>query len=363
MLPEGMIPRTCRGIWFFKPIGIIATLPALRNICSGFSLVGRICSAAPLRDLRSPALLPILHSMSSSSSSDSTPPLSVHLPVLMREVLRALDPQPGQIIVDGTAGGGGHSREILKRIGDTGTLIGLDRDPMMLQLAAQKVQGDNVHLIHASYALLPQVLEDLGIAQVDGILLDLGLSSDQLADRRRGFGFAAEGPLDLRFDTSAGEPAWQLLERLNEEELATIFTEFGEERFASQIAARIVETRKRKPILTAQDLTAVVTAAVTSKRSDRQPATRVFQALRIATNEELGQLEVFLKSHLQDFLKTGGRGAIISFHSLEDRLVKNAFRDKHRFRVLTPKPVIPAAVEQRANPRSRSAKLRAVERL
>lgn len=304
--------------------------------------------------------------MPSSSPSDPTPPLSVHLPVLMREVLRALNPQPGQIIVDGTAGGGGHSREILKRIGDTGTLIGLDRDPMMLQLAAQKVQGDNVHLIHASYALLPEVLQDLGIAQVDGILLDLGLSSDQLADRRRGFGFAAEGPLDLRFDTSQGEPAWQLLERLNEEELATIFTEFGEERFASQIAQRIVESRKRKPILTAQDLTAVVSEAVTSKRaarSDRQPATRVFQALRIAANEELGQLEVFLKSHLQDFLKTGGRGAIISFHSLEDRLVKNAFRDKHRFRVLTPKPVIPAAVEQRANPRSRSAKLRAVERL
>ncbi len=297
-------------------------------------------------------------------ASDDAP--SVHLPVLVREVLQALQPQPGQVIVDGTVGGGGHSREILSRIGKTGTLIGLDRDPMMLKFAAQKVAGDNVHLVHASYAQLPKVLDELGIAAVDGILLDLGLSSDQLADRQRGFGFAADGPLDLRFDVTQGEPAWQLLERIDEQELAQLLTDYGEERFAAEIAARIVAARRSEAIRTAQDLTEVVATAINSKRGgrgERNPATRVFQALRIAVNEELGQLEVFLKSHLVNLLQTGGRAAIISFHSLEDRLVKNAFRDKHRFRVLTTKPVIPAAVEQRANPRSRSAKLRAVERL
>ncbi len=308
----------------------------------------------------------ILQSMPTSSSPDSESQRSVHIPVLMREVLRGLDPQPGAVIVDGTVGGGGHSREILTRIGETGTLIGLDRDPMMLRLAAQKVAGPNVTLVHSSYANLSQVLEELGIGQVDGILLDLGLSSDQLSDRQRGFGFTSEGPLDLRFDVSQGEAAWQLLERLDAEGLENLLKEYGEERFARAIAADIVTQRKRHPILTGQDLTRIVTDVLTSKRGprlERNPATRVFQALRIAVNEELGQLESFLKSELEKNLKTGGRAAIISFHSLEDRLVKYAFRDKRRFRILTPKPVIPMAVEQRANPRSRSAKIRVVEKL
>jgi len=290
---------------------------------------------------------------------------SVHVPVLLREVLRYLAPQPGQVIVDGTTGGGGHSGEILSRIGETGQLIGLDRDPMMLGFAGKRLEGTNVTLVHSSYARLREVLDELHIDCVDAVLLDLGLSSDQLADRERGFGFAAEGPLDLRFDTTVGTPAWRLLETADADELTRIFTDYGEERYARKIAEGIVTRRASRPIKMAAELSAVVTDAVPgkSRRTERQPAARVFQALRIAVNEELGQLETFLKTQLDEILKTGGRAAIISFHSLEDRLVKNAFRDKQRFRVLTPKPVIPIAAEQRANPRSRSAKFRAVERL
>jgi len=306
--------------------------------------------------------------MASDSPKDDhvQPAASVHLPVMLRETLQALDPQPGQTILDGTVGAGGHSQKILERIGPDGTLIGLDRDPMMLGFAAQKVSGPNVHLVQSSYAQLPDVLAKLQIESVDGMLLDLGLSSDQLADRERGFGFAAEGLLDMRFDITSGKPAWRLLERADAEELARVFREFGEERHAELIAERIVSERRRRPIRTSRELNELVADVIVSKRAgrgERQPAARVFQALRIAVNEELGQLEIFLKSHLEKFLKRGGRAAIISFHSLEDRLVKNAFRDKQRFRVLTPKPVIPTAVEQRANPRSRSAKLRAVIKL
>ncbi len=303
--------------------------------------------------------------MSASSDSHSNRQTSIHRPVLVREVLRAVDPQPGQVIVDGTVGGGGHSREILSRIGPSGRLIGLDRDPAMLKLAANAVSGANVDLVHASYAELTDVLEQLDTGPVDAILLDLGLSSDQLAENSRGFGFSTTAPLDLRFDVTRGEPAWQLLERLGKAELCTLFQDYGEERFAAAIAAEIISQRTQQPIRTGQDLTEIVDRVASSERgarSDRNSAARVFQALRIAVNEELGQLEKFLNSVLEKNLKTGGRGAIISFHSLEDRLVKNAFRDKHRFRVLTPKPVIATAVEQRANPRSRSAKLRVVEK-
>lgn len=291
---------------------------------------------------------------------------SVHLPVLLRETLRLLDPQPGQIIVDGTVGGGGHSREILARIGESGRLIGLDRDPMMLRLAAAKVSGDNVTLVHSSYARLPEVLDNLGIDHVDGVLLDLGLSSDQLADRSRGFSFTALGRLDLRFDTTEGQPAWELLASLEAKELATIFSECGEERFSRKIADRIVARRLTNPVKSARDLNDAVLQAIPrtrGNRSNRQPGARVFQALRIAVNGELGELETLLKTELKKKLKNNSRVAIISFHSLEDRLVKNAFRDKQRFRVLTPKPVVPTAAEERANPRSRSAKLRAVERI
>jgi len=291
---------------------------------------------------------------------------TVHVPVMLREVLKALELQPGMTVVDGTVGAGGHSSRILEQIGPTGILVGLDRDPSMLERARAKLTGPNCHLIHASYAELEDVLQQLGLPPVDRILLDLGLSSDQLADEERGFGFRASGPLDLRFDTSQGEPAWQWLEKVSEAELADVLHEYGEEPFARRIARSIVEQRRTHPIRTAAELTAAVDAALprsVQQSARKQPATRVFQALRIVVNRELDQLDKALDHVLYNSLKPGGRAVLISFHSLEDRRVKQAFRDSQRWQVLTPKPVTATAAEQRANPRCRSAKLRAAERL
>jgi 16S rRNA (cytosine1402-N4)-methyltransferase len=271
------------------------------------------------------------------------------------------------IVVDGTVGAGGHSREILKRIGPTGTLIGLDRDPQMLALAAQKVAGSNCRLVQASYAQIEDVLQEQGIEKADRILLDLGLSSDQLADPTRGFSFQSTGPLDLRFNPGRGTPAWEFLARLDAEELADIFHQYGEEPFSRRIAQTIVERRRKQPIRTAADLVAVVHEAAmprhVAQSSRKEPATRVFQALRIFVNDELGQLEQALDHVLDSTLKPGGRAVIISFHSLEDRLVKNAFRDSQKWQILTPKPVVATAAETRANPRARTAKLRAATRI
>jgi 16S rRNA (cytosine1402-N4)-methyltransferase len=303
--------------------------------------------------------------MSGPPAEHPPPTPSVHTPVLLREVLQFLDLKPGLTVVDGTVGGGGHSRRILEQIGPDGTLVGLDRDRSMLARAALVLSAPNCHLRPASYAELPQILGDVGIEQVDRILLDLGLSSDQLADPGRGFGFEAEGPLDLRFDQTMGEPAWELLQELAESDLTEIFERYGEERFASRIAARIVERRQTEPVRTARQLAAIAESAVPAKsRQDRRkhPATRVFQALRIAVNHELEQLESALGAALPESLPPGGRLVVITFHSLEDRLVKNAFRDKERWQELTSKPVSPRATEQRINPRSRSAKLRAAIR-
>lgn len=290
---------------------------------------------------------------------------AVHKPVLLREVVHHLDLQPGLTVVDGTVGAAGHSRRILEVIGPTGTLIGLDRDPMMLGLAAQVLSAPNVHLIHFSYADLPEALQSLNVDSVDRILLDLGLSSDQLVDRERGFGFQTGGPLDMRFDTSRGQPAWQLMENADAEELARIFQGYGEERFSGAIAAEIVARRKRSPVRTAADLVEAVERAVPGKsrqESHKHPATRVFQALRIAVNEELSHLQRALEHSLYDSLKTGGRLVVITFHSLEDRLVKDAFRNEERWQNLTPKPVPATPLEQKINPRSRTAKLRAARK-
>jgi 16S rRNA (cytosine1402-N4)-methyltransferase len=197
---------------------------------------------------------------------------------------------------------------------------------------------------------------------VDGILLDLGLSSDQLLDAERGFSFHSAGPLDLRFDPSRGEPAWKLVERLSAEHLANLIYRHGEERYSRRIARRIVETRRAAPIRTATDLARVVRQSVPRSHTERiDPATRTFQALRIAVNEELKWLEVGLR-RLPDCLRPGGRLAVISFHSLEDRLVKESFRDDARVDVLTRRPVRPTEEECAVNPRSRSAKLRVAER-
>lgn len=281
---------------------------------------------------------------------------------MVREVMHYLALEPGLTVVDGTVGAGGHSQHILQQLGPQGRLVGLDRDPMMLQYAANVLSGPNCHLRQAGYAELSQVLEQLGIPQVDRILLDLGLSSDQLADPQRGFGFQTGGPLDLRFDVSQGEPAWSLLEQRNESELADIFNQYGEERFSRQIAQEIVTRRRTSPVRTAEDLVEAVAAAVPAKfqrEARMQPATRVFQALRIAVNRELDHLETALGGTLYDALGPMGRLVIITFHSLEDRLVKREFRGQERWQNLTAKPITATPAEQRMNPRARTAKLRA----
>jgi 16S rRNA (cytosine1402-N4)-methyltransferase len=285
-----------------------------------------------------------------------------HVPVLREEVIEWLRPQPGQIFVDGTLGGGGHTRLLAEAVGKTGTVIGVDRDPLSVERAASELGDLPVRAVQANYSDIPEILDQLDIKSVDGIVLDLGLSSDQLVDDERGFSFQSAGPLDLRFDPTRGEPAWKLIERLSAEHLAELIFRYGEERFSRKIAQRIVETRRKAPIRTSADLAALVRRTVPRSQVDRiDPATRTFQALRIAVNDELKWLEVALR-RLPDCLRPGGRLAVISFHSLEDRLVKEAFRNDSRLQVLTRRPIRPTESESADNPRSRSAKLRVAER-
>lgn len=294
------------------------------------------------------------HAMSSAPSQ--------HVPVLAEELLTWLRPSDGQTFVDGTLGGGGHTRLLAQAVGANGLVIALDRDPAAIESAASRLHGLNVRAVAANYSDLPELLAELGIDAVDGIVLDLGYSSDQLADEGRGFSFRSSGPLDLRFDPSRGEPAWKLIERLSAEHLADLIFRYGEDRFSRRIARHIVETRRIAPIRTAADLARVVRESVPRSRDERiDPATRTFQALRIAVNDELKWLEVALR-RLPDCLRAGGRLAVISFHSLEDRLVKEAFRDNARLAVLTRRPVRPREYEVAANPRASSAKLRVAER-
>jgi 16S rRNA (cytosine1402-N4)-methyltransferase len=285
-----------------------------------------------------------------------------HVPVLAAEVLAALGPAAGQTIVDGTLGGGGHARLLAEAVGRDGRVIALDRDLGAVERSTERLRGLAIECLHANYADLPELLAARGVASVDGILLDLGLSSDQLADSERGFSFHSSGPLDLRFDTTRGEPAWKLLERLSEEHLANVLFELGEERYSRRIARQIVARRKPSPVRTADELADVIRRSIPRSRHDRiDPATRSFQALRIAVNEELKWLKVGLR-RLPECLRPGGRLAVISFHSLEDRLVKEAFRDDERLEVITRKPVRAADAETADNPRARSAKLRVAAR-
>jgi len=285
-----------------------------------------------------------------------------HVPVLAQEVVEWLRPAPGQTFVDGTLGGGGHTRLLAEAVSPSGSLIALDRDPEAVERAAVELRGSPVQAVQGNYSDVPEVLKELAIDCVDGILLDLGLSSDQLADTERGFSFQSDGPLDLRFDPSRGEPAWRLVERLSAEHLADLIYKYGEERYSRRIGRRIAEMRRSAPIRTATQLAQLVRETVPRSRDDRiDPATRTFQALRIAVNEELKWLEVALR-RLPDCLRPGGRLAVISFHSLEDRLVKESFRDAAQLQVLTRRPIRPSEQEVSSNPRSRSAKLRIAER-
>ncbi|MDA7979183.1 MAG: 16S rRNA (cytosine(1402)-N(4))-methyltransferase RsmH [Pirellulales bacterium] len=278
-------------------------------------------------------------------------------------------------ILDGTLGGAGHARALAEAInaenkGNAGLLIGLDRDPAAITRAEKSLAGLPVVLAESNYADAPEVLAELDLgteesrAVLDGVLLDLGLSSDQLADEERGFSFHSHGPLDLRFDPTQGEPAWRLINQLRPENLADLIYRYGEERLSRRIARAIESERRKKTLESAADVADVIRRAVpASARYGRiHPATRTFQALRIAVNDELKWLEVSLR-RFPELLKPGGKLAIISFHSLEDRLVKQAFRDDNRLEVITRSPIRPCEAETETNPRSRSAKLRVAERI
>jgi 16S rRNA (cytosine1402-N4)-methyltransferase len=304
-----------------------------------------------------------------TSMNDPAPGAPRHVSVLPAEVLRALDPRPGQVIVDATLGAGGHARLIAERLGPAGRLIGLDRDPAMLELARPRLAGLTVTLVRANFDRLRDVLDEMGVPAVDGVLADLGFCSDQVDDAGRGLSFTQPGPLDMRMDPDEGEPASALLRRLNERDVADLIYEYGEERFSRRIARKIVEVRRQAPLETTEQLAELVRRCVPRpahrgyrKRPPIDPATRVFQALRIAVNDELGALDRLL-SALPGCVRPGGVAAVISFHSLEDRRVKQAFRDRGVWEALTKKPVEAGEEEVRNNPRARSAKFRAARRV
>ncbi len=289
--------------------------------------------------------------------------MTAHVPVLANEIVEALQLRPGDIAIDGTVGGGGHTELLARRVAPDGLVIGVDRDVRAIEQCQARLSGLPIKLLTANFCDLPEILRELNIAFVQAVILDLGLSSDQLADDQRGFSFASEGPLDLRFDTTRGAPAWKLLQRISEKHLADLIFRWGEERFSRRIARHLVRIRKTHPIRTSQELATQVRKVVPrSKNHSIDPATRTFQALRIAVNDELKWVEVALR-RLPELLQPAGRMAVISFHSLEDRLVKNAFRDHPLLQVETKKPIRPAESEVLENPRCRSAKLRIASRV
>ena len=291
-----------------------------------------------------------------------SPGASIHTPVLAAEVMAHLDIRPVMRVVDGTLGGGGHTRLFAEAVGSEGLVIGIDRDPIAIDRAARELAGLPARFAQANFRDIHEVLDALEIDRVDRVLLDVGLSSDQLADHDRGFSFDSEGPLDLRFDPTEGEPAWRLVNRMRPETLADIIHEFGEERFSRRIARRIATAREKEPIRSAREFARIVMSAIPRQYPAPRihPATRTFKALRIAVNEELKSLRIALE-RIPSRLAAGGRLAVISFHSLEDRLVKEAFRNRQIWEPLTRGPVEASDDEIARNPRSRSAKLRAAE--
>ena len=297
---------------------------------------------------------------------------AIHAPVLLNEAIDFLAPAGPGVYCDATVGLGGHAAAILERSSPSGRLIAIDRDRDALDRTGARLApfGDRVSLVHGRFGSIRSLLEQAGAPCVDGCLIDLGVSSMQLDQAERGFSFRHSGPLDMRMDQSQGETAADFLRRADEEEIEAILRDLGEERFARKIARAIVEARGIKDLSTTGALSELIARAVPRREHHKDPATRTFQALRIALNDELGELERFL-AEVPSFLRPGGRLVVISFHSLEDRMVKRRFRAlaagdaaaEPRLRILT-KHVVTAGEEERMrNPRSRSAKLRAVERL
>lgn len=291
-----------------------------------------------------------------------------HDPVLVEEVCSLLALKRGATVVDGTLGGGGHSEAILQQVGPQGVLIGFDQDQDAIQRASKRLQsyGPQVHLRHLNFKEMGTALAGLKVSAVDAVLLDIGFSSDQLEDAGRGFSFQQAGPLDMRMNRDEEVTAADLIRILSEEELSDIFRSYGEERRARQLAKRIVNIRQRTPITTTVQLAKLVEDAVPPQERFRRihPATRVFQALRIAVNQELEALRTGIDAGIAA-LKPGGRLAVITFHSLEDRIVKQKFQTAMKagkIRLVTRKPVQPSAEEIQRNSRARSAKLRVAEK-
>ena len=305
-----------------------------------------------------------------------------HISVLLDECIEGLNIKPDGIYVDGTLGGAGHSSEIAKRL-TTGRLIGIDRDPVALKAAGERLApyADRVTLVHSNFCEIAQVLEDLNIGGVDGILLDLGVSSPQLDDSARGFSYMADAPLDMRMNSEDTLSAYDVVNGWSYEELRRILFDYGEERYAPKIASAICKKREEKPIETTLELVDVIRGAMPAQalREKQHPAKRSFQAIRIAVNDELGSVEKVMKDAIP-CLNPGGRLAVITFHSLEDRIVKTAMAGaakgctcppsfpvcvcgkKPQVHVITRKPIVSTDEELERNPRARSAKLRVCEK-
>lgn len=308
----------------------------------------------------------------------------MHVPVLLGETIHYLSPRPGGIYVDCTVGTGGHARAILERVGPSGLVIGIDRDPVALDKAWDNLAAyrEQLVLIHDNFANLARVLARLGVPAADGFIFDLGVSSLQLDTGERGFSYWQDAPLDMRMNTDQATTAYHLVNGLTEGELARIIQEYGEERWARRIAQFIVSEREKARIERTGQLVEIIKAAIpaAARRGGGHPARRTFQALRIAVNDELGSIEKGLVDAVS-LLRAGGRVCAITFHSLEDRIVKSTFRnlargcvcppdlpecgchEKAKVQILTPKAVTPRPGELSANPRSRSAKLRVAEKL
>ncbi len=307
-----------------------------------------------------------------------------HKSVLLTETVDSLNVRPGGVFLDGTVGGGGHAFEILRRLSGTGRLIGIDQDEEAIQAASEKlsVYGERVALVHANYVDFKSVLHQLNVDELDGILLDLGVSSHQFDDAERGFSYRSDAPLDMRMDRSQGRTARDIINTYTETELYRMIRDYGEDPFAKNIAKHIVRAREQAPVETTMQLAEIIRQAIPARIRSKggHPAKQTFQAVRIELNRELDVLKASL-SDMIDALSPGGRMAVITFHSLEDRIVKQAFRTaenpcicppdfpvcmcgrKSRGRVLTGKPLTASEAEAEENPRARSAKLRVFEKI
>ena len=287
---------------------------------------------------------------------------------MLQEVLDYLDLKPGKIVLDATIGTGGHAEEILKRISPGGTLIGIDRDAESLKIARERLSGfsNSCKFVQGNFSDIDNILDEAQVSKVDAALFDLGISSFQLDDPQRGFSFRQEGPLDMRLDRDSYISAYDLINNLNEEEISSLLWNFGQERWHNRIARLLVEERGKHPIATTRELSDIVVRATPYKYRHYRihPATRTFQAVRIAVNRELENLGIAMEK-IVDILRTSGRICVISFHSLEDRVVKFKFKGfaaSGLVKIITPKPLVPQETEVAANPSSRSSKLRVAER-